>query len=246
MAERSYGRTEQQIRPVKIHRQYSKYAPGSVLIEMGDTKVLVTTTIEERTPRHVTENHGWLTAEYAMLPGATHSRSNRERLKVSGRTSEIQRLIGRSLRACIDLTKTGERTFNIDADVIQADGGTRTASITGAYVALHDAITSLMERDQIKENPIKTPIAAVSVGIIKGEVFLDLDYEEDSSADADSNLVMTAAGEVIEFQVTSEREPLTRQQLEHMIDVGHDGIQQLLTIVQASLDVDVLTVSVSS
>lgn len=229
---RQDGRTPQEHRPVTITRQFSKYAPGSVLLEMGDTKVIATCTIEERTPRHVPAGEGWLTAEYAMLPGSTQTRSNRERVKLSGRTNEIQRLIGRSLRACLDMHKVGEHTFTIDADIIQADGGTRTASISAGFIALKDALLWLQSQGKIPEDPLPiiSPVAAISIGVIGGDVMLDLNYEEDSSADVDANLVMNAEGHIIEFQTTSERTPLSREQLLELLDIGHVGIKSLLQL----------------
>ena len=229
---RQDGRTPQQHRPVTITRQFSKYAPGSVLLEMGDTKVIATCTIEERTPRHVPAGEGWLTAEYAMLPGSTQTRSNRERIKLSGRTNEIQRLIGRSLRACLDMHNVGEHTFTIDADIIQADGGTRTASISAGFIALKDALLWLQSQGKIAEGPLPiiSPVAAISIGVMGGEVMLDLNYEEDSSADVDANLVMNAEGHIIEFQTTSERTPLSREQLLELLDMGHVGIKSLLQL----------------
>ncbi|MGZ8901396.1 MAG: ribonuclease PH, partial [Limisphaerales bacterium] len=204
MFTRPDGRQQDELRPIKIVRRFTKHAPGSVLICFGDTQVIVTATIEERVPRHIhilrEEMTGWLTAEYSMLPGATNTRGNRERTKVSGRTSEIQRLIGRSLRACVDLTRVGSRTINIDADVIQADGGTRVASITGGYIAMVDAFTHLVENNMLDEMPPITPIAAVSVGMIDGTEVLDLNYEEDSAADVDANVIMNNAGQIIEIQ----------------------------------------------
>lgn len=234
--ERHDGRTPDQMRPVTITRHYTKFAPGSVLFEIGDTKVLITACIEERTPRHVTdENTGWMTAEYSLLPGSTQTRVQRERMRISGRTQEIQRLIGRSLRACIDLTRLGDRTITIDADVIQADGGTRTASITGAYIALYDALLHLQQKELIKEIPIISPVAAISVGIVDGVPVLDLDYEEDSSADVDANIVMNAEGEIIEFQTTSERSPLTRTQLLEVLDLGEKGVRELIEMQKQAL-----------
>jgi ribonuclease PH len=234
--QRPDGRRPDELRPVKITRQYTKFAPGSVLIEIGDTKVLVTATIEERTPRHVTDdNTGWMTAEYALLPGSTHTRAYRERMKVSGRTHEIQRLIGRSLRASIDLTKLGDRTITIDADVIQADGGTRTASITAGYVAMMDALFHLQRNELIKELPPITPVAAISAGILNGVPILDLNYEEDSNAEVDANLVMTAKGEIIEFQATSEKAPLSRGQMDELLDLAEKGIRELLEFQQQIL-----------
>lgn len=224
------SRRPNEIRPVTFTRQFTRYAPGSVLMELGATKVLVTASIDERTPRHVPDNEGWLTAEYGMLPGATHDRVQRDRNKVSGRTTEIQRLIGRSLRACVDLTKLGERTITIDADVIQADGGTRTASITAGYVALVDALRHLQAKGSIETLPIISPIAAISVGIVNGTPILDLCYEEDSTADVDGNIVMNARGEIIEFQTTSEKAPFSKDQLFTILDLAQSGINDLLTL----------------
>ena len=232
---RSYGRGNQDCRPITITRHYSRYAHGSVLVEVGETKVLVTCSVEDRTPRHVKEDCGWLTAEYSMLPGSTHTRNQRERFRVGGRTMEIQRLIGRSLRTAVDLTLTGERTFTIDADVIQADGGTRTASITGGYVAVFDALAKLKEAGELELIPIKFPIAAISLGVVNGQVMLDLDYEEDSAADVDANLVMNNQGQVIEFQTTSENAPLDRATLDTMLDVGRTGVNTLMQHIQTAL-----------
>jgi ribonuclease PH len=232
-------RSSHELRPIEIIRNYTKYAPGSVLISFGNTRVLVTATVEERVPRHIhvlkEENRGWLTAEYSMLPGATQTRNSRERLKVSGRTQEIQRLIGRSLRACVDLSRLGARTITIDADVLQADGGTRVASITGGYIALYDAIQSLIAQDLLKDSPLLSPIAAVSVGIVSGEVLLDLDYEEDSTAEVDANVVMNADGKFIEFQATCERTPFSPEELQAMSSVAQAGLYQLLELQQKSL-----------
>lgn len=237
--QRSDGRQPDALRPVKIHRHYTKFAPGAVLIELGDTKVLVTATIEEKTPRHVVDvNTGWLTAEYAMLPGATQIRNPRERLRPSGRTQEIQRLIGRCLRSAVDLTRLGDRTITIDADVIQADGGTRTASITAGYVALVDALQHLQQNGFIQEIPIVAPVAAISVGVLQGVPVLDLNYEEDSTAEVDANLVMTAGGGIIEFQTTSERSPLSREDLDELLDLGEKGIRELLAIQQQVFALD--------
>jgi ribonuclease PH len=241
MTERSYQRQANQIRPVQILRDYTKYAPGSVLISFGETKVLVTATIEERVPRHIftskEDHHGWLTAEYAMLPGATQTRNNRERTKVSGRTNEIQRLIGRCLRASVDLSQIGQRTITIDADVIQADGGTRVASITGGYVALVDALRHLEKQGMLPgEFPKLDPVAAISVGLVGDEVLMDLDYSEDSEAEVDANVVMTAAGHFIEVQATSERAPLSRQKLDEMLDMAESGIRELLSIQQTAFE----------
>jgi ribonuclease PH len=235
---RSYSRQPNELRPVQILRHYTKYALGSVLVCFGDTKVLVTASIEERVPRHVQqagEGAGWLTAEYAMLPAATNTRNQRERLKVSGRTNEVQRLIGRSLRACVDLSKLGPRTITVDADVLQADGGTRVASITGAYVALVDAISYLKDQGLLVESPIIAPVAAVSVGMVHGMPVLDLDYEEDSQAEVDANVVMNGHGHFIEVQATSERIPFERDALNAMLDLAQSGIEQLFILQQEAL-----------
>lgn len=233
---RSDGRRPDELRPVVITRHFTRYAPGSVLFEIGHTKVLVTAMVEERTPRHVTDpNTGWMTAEYSLLPGSTHTRASRERLRLSGRTTEIQRLIGRSLRACVDLTKLGDRTITIDADVIQADGGTRTASITAGYVALVDALSHLKNEGLIQTIPIVSPVAAISIGMLNDQVILDLNYEEDSAAEVDANLVMNANGEIIEFQTTSERAPLSRERLNQLLDYGEKGIRDLLAMQRDAL-----------
>ncbi len=232
-------RQPHELRPIQIIRNFTKHAPGSVLVCFGDTKVLVTATVEERVPRHIhilkEESTGWLTAEYAMLPGATNQRTQRERQKVSGRTAEIQRLIGRTLRASVDLTKVGARTINIDADVIQADGGTRVAAITGGYVALVDCLNKLIADGLLDTMPPLKPIAAVSVGLVEGAEILDLNYEEDSSAEVDANIVMNADGQLIELQLSSERAPLTRQQLDKLVDLGEGGIRQILEAQQNAL-----------
>lgn len=232
MSQRPDGRTFNQLRPIKFTRRYTMHTPGSVLVEFGNTKVLVTASIEERVPRHIhqhpCETHGWLTAEYSMLPGATNTRNQRERQKLSGRTSEIQRLIGRALRACVDMERMGSRTITIDCDVIQADGGTRVASISGAYVALADTIGWLIEQGLLEESPIVTPVAAVSVGVIEGAPVLDLDYAEDSTADVDANVVMNGNGHIIEVQATSEKAPLERKTLEEMMDLADEGIKAII------------------
>ena len=231
---RDPSRASTALRPITIERQFTKHAPGSVLVSFGDTKVIVTASVEERVPRHVhqsgNENAGWLTAEYSMLPGATNTRGQRDRLKVSGRTAEIQRLIGRSLRAALDLSTLGQRTITIDADVIQADGGTRVAAITGGYVALADALQRLIDDEKLLAMPIRFGIAAVSVGIVGGEVRLDLDYEEDSQAEVDANVVMTHMGEIIEFQATSESKPYSIESLNDMLSLAKDGIAELIEI----------------
>jgi ribonuclease PH len=228
---RTDGRKLAQLRPIKITPSYIKTADGSVLIEMGDTKVICTAKLEERVPPFLRNSgKGWITAEYGMLPGSSATRIGREssRGKVGGRTHEIQRLIGRSLRAIADLRSLGERTIWIDCDVIQADGGTRTASITGAYVALTEAVRSWLGRGVISIDPIKDAVAAVSIGIVKGRILLDLCYEEDSKADVDMNFVMTGAGKFIEVQGTAEASPFTRRQMERMAEIAQTGIKELL------------------
>lgn len=230
---RSYQRTPAQIRPVKITRRYIKHADGSVLIECGDTKVVCTATISEQVPAFLRgQGQGWLTAEYGMLPGSTHSRMQREAAKgkQSGRTMEIQRLIGRALRAAVDLKKLGERTIQIDCDVIQADGGTRTASITGAFVALHDAIQKLLDQQRISATPVIDHVAAISVGIFEGTPVLDLDYVEDSACDTDMNVVMTGRLHLIEVQGTAEGNAFSRTELDTMLDMAQHGIQELIAI----------------
>ncbi|MDO9312792.1 MAG: ribonuclease PH [Nitrosomonas sp.] len=230
---RSYHRTPAQIRPVKITRHYTKHADGSILIECGDTKVICTASISEQVPPFLKgQGQGWLTAEYGMLPCSTHSRMQREAAKgkQSGRTMEIQRLIGRALRAVVDLKQLGERTIQIDCDVIQADGGTRTASITGAFVALHDAIEKLIYRQLIETTPIIDHVAAISVGIHQGIPVLDLDYIEDSSCDTDMNVVMTGNLGMIEVQGTAEGAAFSRKELDSMLDMAQHGIQELIAL----------------
>ncbi len=236
---RPSGRTSNQLRPVTITRHFTKHAEGSVLIEFGDTRVLCTASIEENVPRFLKgKNQGWITAEYGMLPRSTHTRMNREaaRGKQSGRTQEIQRLIGRSLRAAVDLKLLGERTITIDCDVIQADGGTRTASISGACIALVDAINILLKNKKITTNPLKYMVAAVSVGIYNGEVVLDLDYAEDSNAETDMNLVMTEAGGFIELQGTAEEGEFNDTQLSQLLEYGRNGIREIFDFQQQSLN----------
>lgn len=227
---RSYDRTEGQLRPISITRNFTKHAEGSVLIEFGDTRVICTASVEESVPPFLRgKGTGWVTAEYSMLPRATHTRSSREAAKgkQSGRTLEIQRLIGRSLRAVTDLAALGERSITIDCDVIQADGGTRTASITGAYVALHDALATLVEKGLLSAIPLKEAVAAVSVGIVEGKAILDLDYSEDSSAEVDMNFVMTSSDRFVEVQGTAEAEPFTVAQMDAMRELATRGIQEL-------------------
>lgn len=223
-------RQPNQLRAVEIIRHYTKHAEGSVLVKFGDTHVLCTASVEEKVPSFLKgKNQGWVTAEYGMLPRSTGSRMDREAAKgkQSGRTQEIQRLIGRSLRAVIDLKKLGERTIHFDCDVIQADGGTRTASITGAYVALHDAISHLLKNGMIKETPLTNSVAAISVGVYKETPVLDLDYIEDSDCDTDMNVVMTGSGGFVEIQGTAEGEPFDRATMNQMLDLAVHGIQQL-------------------
>jgi len=230
---RSYHRTPAQIRPVRITRHYTKHADGSILIECGDTKVICTASISEQVPPFLKgKGQGWLTAEYGMLPCSTHSRMQREAAKgkQSGRTMEIQRLIGRALRTVVDLKQLGERTIQIDCDVIQADGGTRTASITGAFVALHDAVEKLIYRQLIETTPIIDHVAAISVGIHQGIPVLDLDYVEDSSSDTDMNVVMTGNLGMIEVQGTAEGAAFSRKELDSMLDMAQQGIQELIAL----------------
>lgn len=231
-------RNNEQLREIKITRQYTRYAEGSVLVEFGHTKVLCTASIENSVPRFLKgTGQGWVTAEYGMLPRSTHTRTDREaaRGKQTGRTQEIQRLIGRSLRAMVDLTKLGENTITIDCDVLQADGGTRTASITGAAVALVDAINYLLTEKKIKKDPLIGLVAAVSVGIYQDDVILDLCYEEDSNCQTDLNVVMTQSGEFIEIQGTAEDKPFTREQCNTMLAIAEQGIQQLIAKQQHAL-----------
>jgi ribonuclease PH len=235
---RKDGRDSRSLRQVTITRNYTKYAEGSVLVEFGDTKVLCNASIEESVPPFLRgRGTGWVTAEYSMLPRATHTRSPREAAKgkQGGRTLEIQRLIGRSLRAVTDLTLLGERSVYIDCDVLQADGGTRTASITGAYVALCDALGVLKSRGLITNIPLKEAVAAVSVGIVRGEPLLDLDYEEDSSAEVDMNFVMTSSQRFVEVQGTAESEPFTLDQMDAMRLLAMDGIRRLFEVQREAL-----------
>lgn len=228
---RPSGRTTSQIRPVTITRNFTAHAEGSVLIEIGDTKVLCNATVEVGVPRFMKgQGKGWVTAEYGMLPRSTHTRNNREaaRGKQSGRTMEIQRLIARSLRAAVDLTALGENTITVDCDVIQADGGTRTASITGACVALVDAINYMRKENIIKTNPLKHLIAAISVGVYKGTPIADLEYVEDSEAETDMNVIMTEDGRLIEVQGTAEEEPFTFDEMQEMLSLAKNAIGELI------------------
>ena len=231
-------RKPDQLRAIRITRHYTKHAEGSVLIECGDTKVICTASVEERVPPHKKgSGEGWVTAEYGMLPRSTGERMSREAAKgkQSGRTQEIQRLIGRSLRAVVDLKKLGERTIQLDCDVIQADGGTRTASITGAFVALQDAVSGLMNKGLVKENPLKDAIAAISVGIYKGTPVLDLDYVEDSDCDTDMNVVMLGSGHFVEVQGTAEGHPFSREEMDTLLELAKHGISQLVEMQQKAL-----------
>ena len=225
------NRNEDELRKIEITRNYTKFAEGSVLMETGDTKVICTVSVEDGVPYFLRgQGRGWLTAEYSLLPGSTPSRSTREaaRGKISGRTKEIQRLIGRSLRAVIDLEEIGERTIWVDCDVIQADGGTRTASITGAFVALIDAVSYMIDNDIVEKSPLTGHLAAVSVGIVDGKPLLDLCYQEDSSAQVDMNVVMTEKGEIIEVQGTAEGDPYTREEMNKLMDLAEKGIEDLI------------------
>ena len=226
------------LRPVTITRAYTAHAEGSVLIAFGGTKVLCTASVEERVPPHKRgSGEGWVTAEYGMLPRSTHTRSDREAAKgkQSGRTQEIQRLIGRSMRAVFDLQLLGERTIALDCDVIQADGGTRTAAITGAFVAAQDAVNWLLRQGKITQSPIKEAVAAISVGIVQGVPLLDLEYTEDSACDTDMNVVMTAAGNFVEVQGTAEGAAFTRSEMQALLDLADKGIGELLALQQAAL-----------
>ena len=230
VARRAEGRAIDQLRNVSITRGYNRHAAGSCLIEMGDTRVLCVASIEEKVPPHMKNTgSGWITAEYGMLPGCSQGRIPREssRGKVGGRTHEIQRLIGRSLRAAVDLKALGERTIWIDCDVLQADGGTRTASITGAYIALSDAIQKLLDAKTISRNPLAAQVAAVSVGLFADQTLLDLDYSEDSNADVDMNVIMTSEGNLIEVQGTAEGHPFNREQMNQLMDLAEKGIREL-------------------
>jgi ribonuclease PH len=229
--QRTQGRAANALRPVTITRHYTRHAEGSVLIEFGDTKVLCTASVEERVPPHKRgSGEGWVTAEYGMLPRATHTRSDREaaRGKQSGRTQEIQRLIGRSLRCVFDLKTLGERTISLDCDVIQADGGTRTAAITGAFVAAHDAVSWLRERGLVKASPIREFVAAVSVGIVQATPLLDLEYVEDATCDTDMNVVMTGSGGFVELQGTAEGAAFTRDEMNTLMLLADHGIRSLI------------------
>ncbi|WP_077035140.1 ribonuclease PH [Pelomonas sp. KK5] len=235
---RSEGRAADALRPVRITRHYTRHAEGSVLVEFGGTKVLCTASVEEKVPPFRRgSGEGWVTAEYGMLPRATHTRSDREaaRGKQSGRTQEIQRLIGRSLRCVFDLGLLGERTIALDCDVIQADGGTRTAAITGAYVAAADAVNWLLANGKIAQSPLKDAVAAISVGIVNGVPLLDLEYTEDSACDTDMNVVMTAKGGIVEVQGTAEGVAFSRAEMNRLLDLAEKGIGELLAAQKAAL-----------
>jgi ribonuclease PH len=236
--ERSGARAAEQLRPVRLTRGFTIHAEGSVLVEFGGTRVLCTASVEEKVPGHKRgSGEGWVTAEYGMLPRSTHTRSDREaaRGKQSGRTQEIQRLIGRSLRAVFDLKKLGERTIQLDCDVLQADGGTRTASITGAYVAAVDAVSRLIADGKLDASPITAPVAAISVGMLRGVPLLDLDYNEDSSCDTDMNVVMTGAGHFVEVQGTAEGAAFSRKDMDAMMALAEKGIGELMDLQRKSL-----------
>ena len=235
---RTQGRAADALRPLKITRAYTRYAEGSVLVEFGHTQVLCTASVEEKVPPHNRgSGEGWVTAEYGMLPRATHTRGDREaaRGKQSGRTQEIQRLIGRSLRCVFDLKALGERTISLDCDVIQADGGTRTAAITGAFVAAHDAVNWLIQQDKLKASPIREFVAAVSVGIVEGTPLLDLEYTEDSACDTDMNVVMTGAGGFVEVQGTAEGAAFSRDEMSQLLALADKGIRELVAAQRAAL-----------
>ena len=236
---RPSGRAPNQLREIRFTRHFTRHAEGSVLVEFGDTKVLCTATIENGVPHFLRNSgSGWITAEYGMLPRSTHTRSAREaaRGKQTGRTHEIQRLIGRSLRAIVDMKALGERTVTLDCDVLQADGGTRTAAITGSYVALADAVTTLLKRGDLSRNPLHGEVAAVSVGIVGGVAVLDLDYAEDSQAETDMNVVMNAGGAFVEVQGTAEGHAFRRNELDGLLDLAAAGITELLARQQQALD----------
>ncbi|HET7671130.1 MAG TPA: ribonuclease PH [Burkholderiales bacterium] len=228
---RPSNRQPDQLRPVRIQRGFTRHAEGSVLVEFGETRVLCTASVEERVPPFLKDSgRGWVTAEYGMLPRSTNTRTDREaaRGKQTGRTQEIQRLIGRSLRSVVDLKSLGARTIHLDCDVLQADGGTRTAAITGAFVALHDAVTFLSKKNLLAANPLKDFVAAVSVGVHQGTPVLDLDYAEDSACGCDMNVVMTGAGNFVEVQGTAEGETFGRRQLDELIGLAERGIRELI------------------
>ena len=234
-------KAREQLRPIEITRNYTKYAEGSVLISAGDTKIICTASVEDGVPYFLRgENQGWLTAEYSMLPRATQERNIRAaaRGKISGRTREIQRLIGRSLRAVLDLNLIGERTIWIDCDVIQADGGTRTASITGAYVALYDAVQYMLAEKMVSRSPLQEFMAAVSAGIVENEYYLDLCYQQDHQAQVDLNVVMTESGRIIEVQGTAEKEPYSREDFNRLLDLAEIGIKEIISFQKSVLEIE--------
>ena len=236
--ERSAGRLADALRPVSIQRGYTRHAEGSVLVSFGHTQVLCTASVEEKVPPHKRgSGEGWVTAEYGMLPRATHTRSDREAAKgkQSGRTQEIQRLIGRSMRTVFDLSALGERSIHLDCDVLQADGGTRTAAITGAFVAAHDAVTWLLGQGRIAASPIRDFVAAVSVGVLQGTPLLDLEYTEDSTCDTDMNVVMTGGGGFVEVQGTAEGAPFTRAEMDRLLALADKGIRELVVLQRTAL-----------
>ena len=238
---RPSGRQADQLRPLRLTRQYTCHAEGSVLVEFGNTKVLCTASVDEKVPGFLKgKGQGWVTAEYGMLPRSTHTRSDREaaRGKQSGRTQEIQRLIGRSLRAVTDLKALGERQITLDCDVLQADGGTRCASITGAYVALHDALAGLVAKGLLASNPLRDFVAAVSVGIVDGQPVLDLDYPEDSACDTDMNVVMTGSGGMVELQGTAEGAPFSRAELNALLALADQGIANIIAAQKRALGLE--------
>ena len=226
------GRANNETREIRFIKDYTKHALGSVLVEFGDTKVITTASVEEGKPKWMDkeDKRGWITAEYSLLPSAPNTRCQRERTKISGRTQEIQRLIGRSLRACVDLEKIPDLTITIDADVIQADGGTRTASICGGFRALKIAVDKLIANGTLSENPIIEPVGAISAGIVDGEVRLDLDYNEDSHAQVDSNVVLTKSGKIIEFQTTAEGEPYEQSEMVKIFNIAQQGINKIVAM----------------
>lgn len=234
---RSFDRRVDQFRPVQIIPDVNRYAEGSVIIEFGHTRVLCTASVDERVPPFQKEKEeGWVTAEYNMLPRSTHTRTERERKKLGGRTMEIQRLIGRSLRAVVDLKKLAGFSLTVDCDVLQADGGTRTASITGAYVALAIALKRLVREGKLTSNPLTSPVAAISLGLLNNEVLLDLDYEEDFACEVDLNLVMSGDGKIVEVQGTAEEHPFSREELDKMLVIGEKAIKELCSLQQAVLN----------
>lgn len=227
---RKNNRGNKELRPIKFTKDFTIHAPGSYLVEFGDTKVITTASIDYKSPKWMDEDdkRGWVTAEYSLLPSSTNTRCQRERTKISGRTQEIQRLIGRSLRACVDLEKMTGIIITVDADVIQADGGTRTASICGGFLALKEAIEKLIAEGKLQENPIVEPVAAISIGICHNEILLDLDYEEDSHARVDSNVILTKSGKIVDFQTTAEGEPYAKEQMLEIFDTAKEGIDKII------------------